>query len=259
MLPDASIQTLKTLHLHGMAQALDELARQGSPRYHEALPFLTTLLKAEVAERAVRSTAYQMKAARFPAYRDLSSFDFTQSPVDEALMRQLHNGEFMPEAHNVVLVGGPGTGKTHLATALGVQAVAHLHRRVRFFSTLELVNALEQEKAAGKQGALATRLATLDLVILDELGYLPLTGRRRLAVPPDRQAVRTRQPCDHHQPQLRRVGFRVRRPEDDHRIARPAHPSLPHPGNRQRQLPLQDPLHRYEEGDPQGKVTRSMR
>lgn len=175
MLPDASIQTLKTLHLHGMAQALDELARQGSPLYHEALPFLTTLLKAEVAERAVRSTTYQMKAARFPAYRDLSSFDFAQSPVDEALVRQLHRGEFMQEAHNVVLVGGPGTGKTHLATALGVQAITHLHRRVRFFSTLELVNALEQEKAAGKQGALATRLATLDLVILDELGYLPFS------------------------------------------------------------------------------------
>jgi hypothetical protein len=111
MLPDTSVQTLKALHLHGMAQALDELARQGSPLYHEALPFLTTLLKAEVAERAVRSTAYQMKAARFPAYRDLSSFDFAQSPVDEALVRQLHRGEFMQEAHNVVLVGGPVPAK----------------------------------------------------------------------------------------------------------------------------------------------------
>lgn len=175
MLPDAPVQTLKALHLHGMAQALDELTQQGSPLYDEALPFIATLLKAEIAERAVHSTAYQMKAVRFPVYRDLSSFEFAQSPVDETLVDQLHRGEFMQEAHDVVLVGGPGTGKTHLATALGVQAITQLHRRVRFFSTLELVNALEQEKAAGKQGALATRLATLDLVIFDELGYPPFS------------------------------------------------------------------------------------
>ncbi|MGH8118695.1 MAG: ATP-binding protein, partial [Rhodanobacteraceae bacterium] len=167
------VPTLKTLHLHGMAQALDELARQDAPRYRTALPCLTTLLEAEVAERAVRSIAYQMKHARFSVYRDLAGFDFRQSPVDEALVRQLHTGTFMQAAHNVVLVGGPGTGKSHLATALGVQTITALHRRVRFFSTVELVNTLEQEKAGGKQGRLAARLAALDLVILDELGYLP--------------------------------------------------------------------------------------
>ncbi|MGH8114150.1 MAG: IS21-like element helper ATPase IstB [Rhodanobacteraceae bacterium] len=169
------VPTLKTLHLHGMAQALDELARQDAPRYRTALPCLTTLLEAEVAERAVRSIAYQMKRARFPVYRDLAGFDFRQSPVDEALVRQLHTGTFMQAAHNVVLVGGPGTGKSHLATALGVQTITALHRRVRFFSTVELVNTLEQEKAGGKQGRLAARLAALDLVILDELGYLPFS------------------------------------------------------------------------------------
>lgn len=172
---DAALATLKSLRLHGMAQAFDELAQQDAPLYHQALPVITTLLKAEVAEREVRSVAYQLKAARFPVYRDLSSFDFSQSVVDEPLVRQLHRGEFIDDAHNVVLVGGPGTGKTHLASAIGVQAITHSHRRARFFSTIELVNALEQEKAAGKQGQLATRLATLDLVILDELGYLPFS------------------------------------------------------------------------------------
>lgn len=88
----------------------------------------------------MRSIAYQMKTARFPAYRDLSSFDFSQSVVNEALIRQLHRCEFMDQAHNVVLVGGPGTGKTHLATAIGVQSVQHQHLRVRLFSTIELVN-----------------------------------------------------------------------------------------------------------------------
>lgn len=172
---DAMITTLKSLRLHGMAQALDELAQQGAPLYREAMPLMSTLLKAEVAEREVRSVNYQLKAARFPIYRDLSNFDFTQSAADEALVRQLHRGDFMDAMQNLVFVGGPGTGKTHLATAIGVQAITHGRRRVRFFSTIELVNTLEQEKAAGKHGQLASRLMDADLVILDELGYLPFS------------------------------------------------------------------------------------
>jgi hypothetical protein len=93
--------------------------------------------------------AYQLKTARFPAYRDLNGFDFASSEINEALVRQLHRCEFIDDANNIVLVGGPGTGKTHIATALGVQAIEHHHKRVRFFSTVELVNALEQEKAQG--------------------------------------------------------------------------------------------------------------
>lgn len=175
MLPEGLVTTLKSLKLFGMAQALDELAAQASPSYQTSVPMLAALVKAEVAEREVRSVSYQMKSARFPAYRDLSGFDFTQSSIDEALMRQLHRGDFMTQAQNIVLVGGPGTGKTHLATAIGVHAIAHLRRRVRFFSTVELVNELEREKAMGKAGTLALRLTHADLVILDELGYLPFS------------------------------------------------------------------------------------
>lgn len=172
---EAMITSLKAIKLYGMAQAVDELARQGSPAYRNAQEMLGTLVKAEMAEREVRSISYQMKAAKFPTYRDLASFDFSQSTANEALIRQLHRCEFLDQAHNVVLVGGPGTGKTHLATALGVQAVQHQHRRVRFFSTIELVNALELEKTSGKQGQLASRMMYADLVILDELGYLPFS------------------------------------------------------------------------------------
>ena len=172
----ALVIMLRSLKMFGMAQAIGDLTEQGSPAFEAAMPILSQLLKAEMAEREVRSTAYQLKAARFPAYRDLNGFDFAGSEVNEALVRQLHGCTFLEDAHNVVLVGGPGTGKTHIATALGVHAIEHHHKRVRFFSTVELVNALEQEKVQGKAGQIAGRLAHSDLVILDELGYLPFSA-----------------------------------------------------------------------------------
>ena len=152
---DAMIATFKSLKLFGMGQAIADLAQQDSPAWRGAESVLDALLKAEVAEREVRSINYQMKAARFPSHRDLVGFDFEESPVNEALVRSLHRGDFIDDAHNVVLIGGPGTGKTHLATAIGLQAIVHQHRRVRFFSSLELVKVLEQEKAAGKPGQMA--------------------------------------------------------------------------------------------------------
>ena len=172
----AIVIMLRSLKMHGMAQAITELTEQGSPAFETAMPILAQLLKAETAEREVRSTTYQLKTARVPAYRDLPGFDFASSEVNEALVRQLHRCEFLDDAHNVVLIGGPGTGKTHIATALGVHAIEHHHKRVRFFSTVELVNALEQEKAQGKAGQIAGRLVHTDLVILDELGYLPFSA-----------------------------------------------------------------------------------
>ena len=172
---ESMITTLKSLKLFGMADTVANMAGQASPIYQQAIPVLETLLKAEVAEREVRSINYQMKAARFPAYRDLAGFEFNESQVDEVLVRALHRCEFIEDAQNVVFVGGPGTGKTHLATAIAVQALQHHKLRVRFMSTIELVNQLEQEKQAGHQGRIANRLMHTDLVILDELGYLPFS------------------------------------------------------------------------------------
>jgi DNA replication protein DnaC len=175
MAAEAMITTMKGLKLFGMAQAVAELAQQQGPAYKRAEPLLNDLIKAEVAEREVRSINYQMKAARFPAYRDLAGFKFTDSAVDERLVKTLHGCDFVEDTHNVVFIGGPGTGKTHLATAIGVQAIMHHHLRVRCFSTIELVNQLEIEKTNGKPGHTANRLVHADLVILDELGYLPFS------------------------------------------------------------------------------------
>lgn len=175
MPPDALSLDLRSLKLFGMAQAAEELATQGSPAYQAAVAILEILVKAEASEREVRSINYQLRSARFPSFKDLAGFDFDESIISEALVRQLHRGDFMTCAENIVLIGGPGTGKTHIATALGVQAVMHGKRRVRFFSAVDLVNLLELEKHQGRSGQLAGRLGHLDLIILDELGYLPFS------------------------------------------------------------------------------------
>ncbi|AYH44387.1 IS21-like element helper ATPase IstB [Azoarcus sp. DN11] len=169
------VAELKSLRLHGMAQRYEELLAEGGVGIQSAGWLMQCLLEAEVTDRHVRSIRYQMGAARFPMHRDLAGFDFGKSKVDARLIHELATAAFTDAAANVVFIGGTGTGKTHLATALGVKAITEHGKRVRFFSTVELANSLELEKAAGKQGRLAHALMHVDLVILDELGYLPFS------------------------------------------------------------------------------------
>lgn len=166
---------MKQLKLHGMLAQWPELEAKARLQPMTPTHWMGELLQAEAAERQVRAQANQMKLARFPMHRDLLGFDFGTSPVDRALIESLREGHFIERAENAVLIGGPGTGKTHLAIAIGTEAVRKQHRRVRFLSVIELVNALEKEQAMGKAGQLALRLTYADLVILDELGYLPFT------------------------------------------------------------------------------------
>lgn len=163
---------LKSLHLYGMATAWSELLAEGARRPMQPEAWLHRLIDAEQADRQVRSLRYQMKAARFPIHRDLTGIDWAETPLPQAQIEQLATAAFMESAHNLILVGGTGTGKTHLATALGVAAIHH-GKRVRFFNAVDLVNQLEREKQQGKTGNLAKQLVLFDAVILDELGYLP--------------------------------------------------------------------------------------
>jgi DNA replication protein DnaC len=175
MTRDVTVE-LKALRLHGMAGAWADLVEQGSSAGLDTSRWLIEhLLQAEGTDRAMRSVSHQMHAAKFPVHRDLAGFDFEVSPVDRRLVNTLATAAFTDEAHNLVFVGGPGTGKSHLATAIGVSAIARHGKRVRFYSTVDLVNALEQEKAQGKAGRIALSLLRMDLVILDELGYLPFS------------------------------------------------------------------------------------
>lgn len=157
---------LKALHLYGMASALLELQAEASRQPARPEVWLDRLIEAEQADRQVRSLRYQLKAARFPIHRDLSSFDWQETPLDPGQIQQLASSTFMDSAHNLILVGGTGTGKTHLATALGVAAI-HQGKRVRFYNAVDLVNQLEREKQQGKAGNLAKQLLHIDAVILD--------------------------------------------------------------------------------------------
>jgi DNA replication protein DnaC len=133
---------------------------------------LQRLIDAEIVNRQARSLRHQLSAAKFPIHRDLAGFVWQESPVLQTQIQQLASAAFMEDAHNLILVGGTGTGKTHIATAIGVAAI-HNGKHIRFYNALDLVNQLEMEKLAGKTGNITRKLLLVDAVILDELGYLP--------------------------------------------------------------------------------------
>ncbi len=164
--------SLKSLQLHGMATAWSELQAEKPKQAHRPEVWIERLIAAEQTERQLKSLRYQLQAARFPIHRDLTGIDWTETPLSQAVVEQLASAAFMEVAHNLILVGGTGTGKSHLATAIGVAAI-HQGKRVRFFNAVDLVNQLEREKSLGRAGYLAKQLCLVDAVILDELGYLP--------------------------------------------------------------------------------------
>ena len=166
------LDMMTTLKLYGMKNAYDEILATALKRQHEPQRFAGDLLKAEISEKQARSIKYQLTVAKLPLAKDADDFTFKGTPINEALVRDLAGGAFIAQQRNAVFVGGTGTGKTHLAIAIARSCI-RAGSRGRFFTTVDLVNQLEAESRAGRQGRIADYLARLDFVILDELGYLP--------------------------------------------------------------------------------------
>jgi DNA replication protein DnaC len=160
------------LKLYGMKAAFDETIAIAVKRQHEPQRIVGDLLTAEMAEKQARSIKYQITIAKLPLAKEIDDFRFDGSPVNETLVRDLAGGDFLAHQRNVVFVGGTGTGKTHLAIAI-VRACIRDGARGRFFNVVDLVNKLEAEARAGRQGRMAEYLCRMDLIVLDELGYLP--------------------------------------------------------------------------------------
>ena len=160
------------LKLYGMRAGYDEVMATGIKRQHEPPRIVGDLLNAEIAEKQARSIKYQITTAKLPLAKDIDDFDFTGTPINKALVRDLAAGGFIAAQRNAVLVGGTGTGKSHLAIAIARSCIRG-GARGRFFTVVDLVNQLEAETRAGRQGRLADFAMRLDFLVLDELGYLP--------------------------------------------------------------------------------------
>lgn len=174
VLRERLLEVIGTLGLYGMKVTFDEILAAGIKTRATPDKILCDLLEAELAERQVRSIRYRMGLAKFPLDKDLDQFDFTASPINEMQVRRLYDGAFLSDHTNVIMVGGTGTGKTHLAIAIARQSIRS-GRKARFFNVLDLVNQLEQEKLNNRGGRLVEHLTRHDLVVLDELGYLPFS------------------------------------------------------------------------------------
>lgn len=168
------LELMDALKISGMRSVYDELMASASKTHASSERIIHDLLEAEAAERSLRTIRYQMGQAKFPRTSDLDGFDFKSSPVEEREIRSLYEGSFLADRSNVIFVGGTGTGKTHLAIAIASRAVRD-GARTRFYNLVDLVNQLEAEKLAEKGGRLASRLSSMDIVVLDELGYLPFS------------------------------------------------------------------------------------
>lgn len=168
------LKLMKSLKLIGMMESYDETMADVLRRKAPSSYCLYHLLKAEVKTRVLKALKTRLQSAHFPAMKDLDTFIFTGTPISQEQVMQLYSADFVKTSRNIILVGGPGTGKTHLALALSAKAVRKGFK-ARFFNLVDLANQLEIEKSNNRTGKLAKQVQKLDVLVLDELGYMPFS------------------------------------------------------------------------------------
>lgn len=166
------LDMMTSLQLAGMRAAYDEIVTTGVKRQHGVEKVIGALLSAEIAAKQARSINYQMGIAKLPLAKELAEIDFADTPINGELVAQLATGAFLDDKRNVVLIGGTGTGKSHIAIGIA-RNIIRAGRKARFFNAVDLVNKLEAEAKLGRGGRIADGLTRVDLLVLDELGYLP--------------------------------------------------------------------------------------
>lgn len=166
------LQMMAALQLIGMRTVYDEIVSIGIKRQHSVEKIIGALLKAEIGAKQARSINYQMGIAKMPLVKELADLSYKGTPINSELIQQLATGEFLDQQRNVVLVGGTGTGKTHIAIGI-TRSLIRTGRKARFFNAVDLVNKLEAERKFGRGGRIADSIARVNLLVLDELGYLP--------------------------------------------------------------------------------------
>jgi DNA replication protein DnaC len=167
------LEMMGKLQLSGMRAAYDDIVSMGVKRQQGVERVIGALLKAELTHKEARAIGYQMGRAKLPLIKELTDFSFDGIPINEQLVRDLAGGGFLNQQRNIILVGGPGTGKSHIAIAIARNCI-RAGKKARFFNVVDLVNRLENEVKVGRAGRTADLLTRVNLVVLDELGYLPL-------------------------------------------------------------------------------------
>ncbi len=167
--------SLKSLNLTNMARHIEQHLRQAKDGGIDYAQFLLELTELELRIRSDNRETRRLKEAKFPLLKPLETFDFEAAPVlDKRLMRELATGEYLKDKRNVILLGKSGTGKTHLATALGIEACRQ-GQRVRFVTGYALANELIEARTEKDLTRLIGKYTRLNLLILDELGYVPFS------------------------------------------------------------------------------------
>ena len=249
VLEHGAVQRMKQLKLYGMKAAYDEIVTTAIKREHEPQRVVGDLLAAEINEKKARSIKYQMTIAKMPLAKEIDEFAFEGTPLNETLIRDLAKGDFLQHQRNAVLIGGTGTGKTHLAVAIA-RACIRNGARGRFFNVVDLVNNRGAQRwtprpvLTGRGGrqtcyAVSTSWSSTSWAICPSLrpagSFCSISSGD-----PQGPSLRTHIRHRHNQPRLWRMAQRLQRCQNDHGAARPADASLRNPRNRQRELALQN-------------------